>query len=25
VRARAVLFCVDTKTGRTTSAKQLVF
>ncbi len=25
VRARAVLFCVDTETGRTTSAKQLVF
>ena len=25
VRAHAVLFCVDTNTGRTTSAKQLVF
>ena len=25
VRARAALFCVDTETGRTTSAKQLVF
>ncbi len=25
VRAHAVLFCVDTDTGRTTSAKQLVF
>ena len=25
VRARAALFCVDTDTGRTTSAKQLVF
>ena len=25
VRARAVLFCVDTETGRTASAKQLVF
>ncbi len=25
VRARAALFCVDTDTGRTTSAKQLIF